>query len=173
MNTVKFIFLLLLITSSVIANPNNPISPNSTNTAPSNSTNNLNLLSMLTNQLGVNEQQAANGIGALMNLAKQHLATNDYTRLLTNSPDLATLTNSATPPQPTSPSSGLGAILGYATSILGSQGGLTDLVQLTQSFLQLGLSADMVGKFFKIALNYVQGTGGLELMNLLAGALKF
>lgn len=158
---MKIRLTLLLITGLSIWNLS---SANSLANQPNNS-----LLNMLTTQLGINDQQATNGISSLMNLVKQHLTTTDYTRLLAGAPDLATLSNSVSPPQI---QSGFSQLLNYAGTLLGENSGLNDLIQLTQSFTQLGLSADMVGKFFKIALDYVQGTGGIELMNLLASAVK-
>lgn len=130
------------------------------------------LLSMLTSQLGVSEQQAGGGIGALMDVVKQNLAGSDYTQLIGGAPDLGTLAQSATPPAPEQSSSGWGGLLGSAGSLLGGQHqALGQAAQLTQTFSQLGLSADQVGQFAKIALQYVQGSGGTGLMKILAGAL--
>jgi len=129
------------------------------------------LLGMLTGQLGVTEQQAGGGIGALMNVAKQNLSGSDYTQLLGGAPDLGALAGIAAP-APAPSTGGLGGLFGSASSLLGGQSqGLGQLAQLTQAFSQLGLSPDMVGKFAKVALNYVQGSGGTALMQLLAGAL--
>jgi len=129
------------------------------------------LLGMLTNQLGVTEQQASGGIGALMGVAKQNLPGSDYTQLLGGAPDLSTLAGAAAPVA-ASGSGGLGGLFGSAGSLLGGQNqSLGQLAQITQSFSQLGLSPDMVGKFAKVALDYVQGSGGTALMKLLAGAL--
>jgi Protein of unknown function VcgC/VcgE (DUF2780) len=129
------------------------------------------LMEMLTGQLGVSQQQASGGIGALLDVAKQNLAGADYGRLMAGAPDLATLAGAAAPAAPQS-SGGLGGLLGSAHSLLGgSSGGLGQMARLTQTFHQLGLSPDMVGKFAKVAMDYVQGTGGSALTKLLAGAL--
>jgi hypothetical protein len=128
------------------------------------------LLGMLTHQLGISEQQASGGIGALMNVVKQNLAAGDYRRLLGGAPDLGTLAGAAPPAAAPAPSGGMGGLLGSAGSLLGHPG-LNQMGQLTQSFAGLGLSPDMVAKFAKVALQYVQGSGGADLMKLLARAL--
>lgn len=133
------------------------------------------LLGMLTGQLGVSEQQASGGINALMDVVKQNLPGGDYSQLIGGAPDLGALAK-ADAPAPAAPqgSSGWGGLLGSAGSLLGGQHqALGQAAQLTQSFSQLGLSTDMVGKFAKVAMDYVQGSGGTGLMKLLAKALPF
>jgi hypothetical protein len=129
------------------------------------------LLSMVTSQLGVSEQQATAGISALMGLVKQNLSATDYATLIGGAPDLGTVTSAApaAAPAPTADSSAgwlgsIGSMLGYSS--------VGQMAQLAQTFSQLGLPADMVAKFLKVALEYVQGTGGTALMGLMAGALK-
>jgi hypothetical protein len=133
------------------------------------------LVQMLTSQLGVTELQATQGMNALINLAKQHISTVDYAKLINGVPELSTLIAAATATAPTTSVPANAAAtndwLNYATSMLGNKS-VSDLVLLTQTFSQWGLSADMVGKFFKIALDYVNGIGGAELMKILAGGLQ-
>jgi len=128
------------------------------------------LLGMLTSRLGISEQQAGGGINALMEMAKKQLSGTDYTRLLSSAPDLGTVANSVTTtPKSKDPSA---SWISTAGSMLGISN-LNQLTQLTQTFSQYGLSADMIGKFVKTVLDYVQTTGGSDLTKMLAGALKF
>ncbi|CAK0775783.1 exported hypothetical protein [Gammaproteobacteria bacterium] len=130
------------------------------------------LLGMLTNRLGVNEQQASGGISALMEIAKKQLSGTDYAHLLSSAPDLGALAKTnpaATTPKSKDPST---SWMSAASSMLGVSS-LNQLAQLTQTFSQYGLSADMIGKFVKTALDYVQTTGGADLTKILAGAFKF
>jgi hypothetical protein len=46
------------------------------------------------------------------------------------------------------------------------------LAGLVGNFSQLGLDADMVGKFVPVLLDFAQGAGGDTVMNLLQGVLK-
>lgn len=131
-----------------------------------------NLLGMLTSQLGITEQQATQGMAALMDLAKQHLSTTDYTKLIGGAPDLETLVKAATALAKPQVATTTGTLWEYATSMIGGAN-VNQMVQMASTFAQWGLSADMVGKFLKIALDYVNGVGGPELTQLLAGALKF
>jgi hypothetical protein len=131
---------------------------------------NLGLLSMVTSQLGVSEQQATAGISALMGLVKQNLSATDYATLIGGAPDLGAVANATAPDAAPAPSSSggwlesIGSMLGYKS--------VGQMAQLAETFSQLGLPADMVAKFLKVALEYVQGTGGSALVGLMSGALK-
>ena len=65
-----------------------------------------------------------------------------------------------------------GGMVNSASSLLGGQSEtLGQAAQLAQTFDQLGLTPDMVGKFAKVTVDYVTKTGGADLAQLLAGAL--
>jgi hypothetical protein len=126
------------------------------------------LVSMVTSQLGVSEQQATAGIGALMGLVKQNLSATDYAALIGGAPDLGAAAQAA-PAAPATDSSGgwlgsIGSMLGYKS--------VGQMAQLNQVFSQLGLSTDMVAKFIQVAMQYVQGSGGTALMGVMAKALN-
>jgi len=130
------------------------------------------LLNMLTGQLGITEQQATQGMAALMELAKQHLSTTDYTKLISGAPDLGALAKAAAAFAKPQAATTTGALLGYAASFVGGDSA-NQMVQMAHTFSQWGLTADMVGKFLKIALDYVNSVGGPELMKILSEALPF
>lgn len=109
-----------------------------------------------------------------MDLAKQHLSGVDYTRILSGVPALGAAIAAVSPALAQAPVASSGGVdwLGHISYWTGNTK-LGQMAQLAQIFSQLGLSSDMVGKFLKITLDYVQGSGGTNLMGLLAGALKF
>jgi hypothetical protein len=126
------------------------------------------LVSALTSQLGVSQEQASGGIGALLGSANSNMGDDKYSSLLSMVPSLTGLASDAAG---SSSSSGL---LGAASSMLGGAGGSMDqAAQLMETFKGLGLDSDMLGKFTQIALDYVQGEGGVKAMELLQGALQF
>ncbi|HHH39913.1 MAG TPA: DUF2780 domain-containing protein [Sedimenticola sp.] len=128
------------------------------------------LIGAATSQLGVNEQQASGGMGALLGAAKQNLGGDKYGELLSMVPSLSGLAGSAAT---TATGSSGGGLLGAAASALGGGSGLGQAAQLAETFQGLGLSPDMVGRFAQVALDYVQGEGGAQAMELLKSGLDF
>ncbi|MCP4409209.1 MAG: DUF2780 domain-containing protein [Gammaproteobacteria bacterium] len=125
------------------------------------------LINLLTSNLGVTQQQAEGGAGAIFGLAKQNMPTSDFAQLGQAVPGIGSLIEAA--PK----TSGLGSSLGGVTSMLGgSSGSLGGLAALGESFGQLGMSADMVTKFAPIILDYVKQKGGDGVMGMLQSALQ-
>ena len=130
------------------------------------------LMDMLTGQLGVTQPQAQGGVGALMDVAQQNLGADEYSSLIAKSPDLAvSAAGEAAGSALGGGGSSFGGMLQGASSLLGDSGTMGQAAQLAQSFDGLGLSPDMVGQFGKVVLDYVQNTGGTEMMKLLSNAL--
>jgi hypothetical protein len=125
------------------------------------------LIGMLVNGLGVTQDQATGGAGAIFNQAKQTLSPGDFMKVSDALPGIDSLMNAA--PK----SSGLaGSLSKGASSVLGgSSGSVQGLASLADSFSSLGLSPDMVGKFTDIVLKYADQVGGKEIMSLLQSAL--
>jgi len=130
------------------------------------------LMGMLTSQLGVSEQQASGGAGALLGSAKGNMSGGEYDRLLKGAPDLAGLpTESAAAAQPAK-SSSWGGMVKSASSLMGGQSQtMTQAAALAEKFDQLGLTPDMVAKYGKVMVDYVSGSGGADLAQLLTKAL--
>jgi hypothetical protein len=124
------------------------------------------LTGLLMSKLGVSNNQAQGGVGAIFQLAKSRLGTEDFGSVAKAVPAMDTLLGAA--PKTKGGTSGLGRLSSMLGGKSTSLGGLADLAG---SFGQLGLSVDMVGKFIPIILDYVKGTGGSKVMNLLKGAL--
>jgi hypothetical protein len=145
MQTIRNIFLLCLLLISSTA-----ISANE-------------LIQNLTNQLGITTEQATGGAGALFNLAKSQLTSEDFSQIAAAVPDIDNLIAAA----PAVTESTTGAV----SSMLGSESGLGSLASLASSFSKLGLSSDMIGQFTPIVLDYLQQAGGTNLMEMTKGAL--
>lgn len=104
------------------------------------------LLGALTGQLGVSQEQAIGGTGALLGLAQNKLGGADYSQLVRQVPGLDKLSGG----------SALGGALGNlggesAKSLLGNVGSLG---QVNQAFGALGMDQSMTGKFAGVLLQY-------------------
>ena len=121
------------------------------------------LIGSLVDKLGVSEEQATGGAGAVFKEAKNNMSSGDYSQLLSSVPGIDSLISSA--PQ-------TGGLAGKASSLLGGSGGsATGMANLADSFSKLGLAPDMVNQFVPVILDYVQSEGGQQAMTLLKSAL--
>jgi len=118
------------------------------------------LIGNLTSQLGVTNQQATGGAGAIFDYAKQKLSPADYSTVSKSLPEAESLANAA--PK----SNGMAAMLGGNSSEAGG------IASLAGSFSQLGLSPDMIGQFLPVVLDYAKSMGGDAVANLLGGVLQ-
>ena len=126
----------------------------------------MNLLAQLTGKLGVTEEQARGGAGAIFDYARQKLSPGDFSKVTDALPGVDSLLDSA--PQ----SSALTNKLGSSIPSLGGQSGsAADLAGLTESFAKLGLNEKMVNEYVNVILDYAKSEGGETVMNLLKGAL--
>lgn len=126
------------------------------------------LIETLVGQLGVTEQQASGGAGALLGLAKGKMSAQDSSALSAAIPDLDKLLASAPSLTGSSTSNNL---LGQASSLLGDNSSVSALSALTPAFEALGLDAGMVQQFLPIVLNFVGQQGGEGLMSAVQAAL--
>ena len=125
------------------------------------------LVDLLTQNLGVSEDQAKGGAGAIFSMVKDKLGAEDFGKISSAVPGVGDLLEAA--PK----SVGVGGAIGGLTSALG--GGaekMGGLASLAGSFKGLGLDSGMVGKFIPTILSFVQSKGGDTLKNLLEGILK-
>lgn len=123
------------------------------------------LVGALTSQLDVTEEQATGGAGALFALAEERMAPSEFSRVSSAVPGVDQLLGAA-------PALGGGSSgpLGEAASALGGSD-LGQLAQLAGPFAKLGLSPDMISRFLPVVLDYVQSTGGEQVMGLVQNAL--
>jgi hypothetical protein len=123
------------------------------------------LVGLLTDQLGVTDDQAAGGAGAIFEYAQNQLEPDGFSQIAQVVPNMDSLLGAA----PKSETSGL---VDQGLSALGADAGsLGKLAALAGPFNQLGLSPDMVSQFVPIVLDYVKSTGGESALGLLRGAL--
>jgi hypothetical protein len=121
------------------------------------------LTNVLVSQLGVTQQQALGGAGAIFQAAKANMAQQAFTRLSQSIPGMSEMLAAA--PQVSQPLSG-------ATSMLGGVGGaINSMTSLASSFQQLNLSPGMVNQFIPVVVDYVKNTSGQMTANLLQSAL--
>lgn len=127
------------------------------------------LVKLLTSQLGITEQQANGGTGALMKLAQEKLG-GDWSTLAQAVPGIEQFISHAPAVDSTS---GIGGMLGTALNAFGMQNtGLANMAQLVTQFQTLKLDADMVTKFTPIVMQFVQQKGGPVAAELIQKVLK-
>lgn len=128
------------------------------------------LVSALTSQLGVTEQQATGGAGALLELATKKLSASDTASLKDAIPNLDDLI-AAAPDVATTSTDSSSSLLGKASGLLGNNSSLQTLSSLAPAFEALGLDASMVQQFVPVLLQYVGDNGSSDLVSSLKSAL--
>ncbi|WKE66889.1 DUF2780 domain-containing protein [Gallaecimonas kandeliae] len=129
------------------------------------------LVETLMSSLGVSQDQATGGAGALFALAKDKMSNTDFAKLsqvvpgmdklLAAAPDAAQVDSDAQ-------NGGNSSLLGKAGALLGAD---SNLATLNGAFESLGMDSGMVRQFLPTVLDYVQSKGGTELMQSLKTAL--
>lgn len=125
------------------------------------------LVDMAMGQLNLTQPQAEGGLGALFNVAKGNLNTEQFGSIAAAVPNMDSLL--AAVPAMTgggqSSGGGLGGLLGTAASLAGQS-------DLLKQFESLGLSADMIAPLAQLVMQYLgQGEGGSDLANLFSQGL--
>lgn len=125
------------------------------------------LVSSLTQKLGVSNEQATGGAGAILGYAKEKLSPEDFATVSKSVPEADSLIKAAPKDD------GMSAKMGNMTSAMsGGDSSSSGLGSLAGSFGKLGLSPDMVGKFMPVIMEYVNAKGGSKVSGLLGGVLK-
>src|SRR5262245_44261368 len=110
------------------------------------------LTGQLTKDLGITQDQAVGGSGALFGLAKSRLKPEEFGKVSSAVPGMDGLLAAA----PKSPLGGAASPLGSVGSALpGAVGGLAGLAPVAGSFKSLGLSPEMAAKFVPVLTNFV------------------
>ncbi len=121
------------------------------------------LTDILVQQLGVSQQQALGGTGAIFQVAQASMSSQAFSVLSQSLPGMSAMLEAA--PVVQTPLSGLSGMMGDAG------GTLNNATSLATSFQQLNLSPDMIGQFIPIVMNYVRNTSGQVTADLLSSAL--
>ncbi len=128
------------------------------------------LVQELTQQLGINQQQASGGLGLLLGMAKSKLGSN-FGQVAQHVPNADQLIQSAPPASSPGAKTGGGGALGAIGGLLGSKGGaMGGLGNLAGGFQQLGIAPNLIGKFVSVVLNFFQARGGAPTRGLLEQA---
>jgi len=131
------------------------------------------LLNSLGTTLNVTPEQAVGGTGALLGLAKNKLAGNDYSQLTKSVPGLDQLAGTGALSSLGS-LNGLGGLLGNSgksadSSVLNNAlGNVQSMGDVNKAFSALGMDSSMVSQFVPLILQYLgqQGAGGSALQSL-------
>jgi len=123
------------------------------------------LVGQLTKGLGITEQQAVGGSGAIFNYAKSNLKAADFKKISSAVPGIDGLMKAA----PKAASGGTNVLSSVAGALPGKAGGLASL---GGSFQKLGLSQEMVGQFVPVVSKYVESKGGAGVANILTSVLQ-
>jgi hypothetical protein len=124
------------------------------------------LLGSLSGQLGISQDQAASGVGALMGVAQNNLADDEWSQLSGAVPGMDNLLTAASP--------GLQQLdsAAEAASIdIPGLGSLGQAAQVTSAFNKLGIDPALVSGFVPPTLDFVQKVGGDSAMGLLQKGL--
>ena len=119
------------------------------------------LVQELTQQLGINQQQASGGVGLIMGMAKDKLG-GDFGQVAQHVPGVDNMINAAPKAEAGGGVSPVMGALGAASGVLGgkSGGALGQVTKLGGGFKQLGLEPGMISRFVPIVLNFFQSKGG-------------
>ncbi len=129
-------------------------------------TNQIGLVDILVRQLGVSQQQALGGAGAIFQLAQGNMNSQAFASLSQSVPGISGMLNAAPAIPGASSLGGLSSLMGNSNSALGGAAALAG------SFQQLNLSPNMVGQFIPVVTNYVRQTSGQASADLLQSALS-
>lgn len=112
------------------------------------------LVDSLVSELGITQDQAIGGAGALMAYAKQDLAEADWSQLAQLVPEASTLAEEAD----------MGGVMNSLGEVLGDSAGMA---QVLEQLSKLGLDADTITRFAPAVLDYVKQQGGGDLIGAL------
>ena len=118
------------------------------------------LVSALSKEIGSTPEQAAGAAGTLFGVAKSRLNPDQFSKVAAAVPGMDSLLSAA---------AGAGGDAGSLSKLAGSAGGLASA---TSAFTKLGLKPDMVAKAVPVLTSFVTKSGGADVGQLLAGALK-
>lgn len=111
------------------------------------------LIGMLTQKLGITDNQAQGGMGSLLTLAKEKMSGGNFSKLTSVIPTATKYMDTAKQ---------LGAVAGPLKNMAGLNG----------AFSKLGMKADTAKQFVPTVTDYVGKIGGDSMKNMLLGALK-
>jgi hypothetical protein len=121
------------------------------------------LVGALSKELGATPEQSAGAAGALFGVAKSRLKADEFSQVAAAVPGMDALLKAA----PTT-----GAAVGTSGALSQMAGSAGGVATAASAFTKLGLKPDMVAKAVPVLTSFVTKSGGAQVGNLLAGALK-
>lgn len=122
------------------------------------------LVGSLSKEMGASPEQAAGAAGTLFGIARSRLSGDQFSQSAKAVPGMDALLKAAPAAEPAA-AGGLGSL-----SQLGGSAGA--LAAAAPAFSKLGLKPEMVAKAVPVLTSFVTKSGGANVGNLLAGALK-
>jgi hypothetical protein len=110
-------------------------------------------LGTLASSLGITAQQAQGGLGAMLVVAQQRLANEDYLRIVKYIPEAD-------------------EYVGVARHLSVFEGASSTATALDAAFSKLGFTPEQQAKFIAAVTEYLTKAGGRDVGNLMTGALK-
>ena len=127
----------------------------------------MDLITTLVNKLGITQQQAEGGTGALFQNAKESLSADDFKKVADAVPGMDGYLAAAPKAEP---KSGIEGALGSTLSSLGGGAAKAgSMLDLKSAFSKLGMDSSTLGKFVPVVLDYVQSESGQSVVGLLKG----
>jgi len=114
------------------------------------------LVNALTNKLGITQQQALGGAGAIFTIAQQQMSPSTFSQLTQVVPGMSQMLSVGAP---------------LLSNISNAPGAPTGIATLNDPFQQLGLSGNAVQQFIPVILQYVQSQAGAAVAGYLRSAL--
>lgn len=126
------------------------------------------LVGMLTSGLGVNNEQASGGMGAIFNYVKNNVSNDQFSQLAKSLPGVEGLVNQMPDISKLGTSEGLGGLLDKASEYSDSLKSINDV---KRQFEALGLKPEMITNFIASAQKYLDTEEGQQAKQVLTEGL--
>lgn len=126
------------------------------------------LVNMLTSKLDVNTEQAAGGMGAILNYVKNNVSNEQFSQLAKSLPGVEGLVGQMPDISKLGTSEGLGGLLDKASEYSESLKSINDV---KKQFEALGLEPDMITNFIASAQKYLDTEEGQQAKKVLTEGL--
>ncbi len=121
------------------------------------------LVSMVSDNLGVSEEQSQGGVASIFDYAKENLSSGEYTELASNLPGLDSLMDYV-PEVSADSSSNSSALSGLLNKASEYSSSLSSINELKKQFEALGLDADMISSFVTQINAYLSGDSDTQAL---------
>ncbi len=130
------------------------------------------MIPMLTDSLGVTEQQAEGGLGSLFNFVKGNLTQDNFGQLSSMLPGVEQLLGAVPEVSETSSQESGSALSGLLNTAAQYSDSLQAVNQVSQQFQALGLEPEMILQYIQVAQQYLNTPEGQQAKQLLMDGLS-